>query len=283
MSKFRYKYLFLAIAAILILAESSCTDYFAALEKHKDWVVTVEGNIVLHTRPKDFSNSSSPDDNAIAIITGNQNFYYLLIKDSLGLHYDDKVLLYLFNYDEALDVIGTNTGGNSMAARSTIYYTFIPGSYKDIYERDVYVGAHEMVKLITNRALGTNFTRLMNEGYAAAFAGSYGRTYDEVEEIVTARSIMEWMEIHYMNGLVLSPEELLFEEGLLDEVFIPNAGLFVRFLWQNYEVQNINILFNLKATDIKTNFNSITGMSFNEMSDSYLEFTDSFFNSKDEE
>jgi hypothetical protein len=266
-----------AFFLMLLMVFSSCTDFFASLDKHKEWVVTELGNVILHTRPQDYSNSQSPDEQTISSILRNQNFYYTLIKDTLGLQYDEKVLIYLFNHDEALDAIGTNTGGYSMSERSTIYYTFLLASYKDVYNRNAYIGCHEIVHLLTHRALGNNYTRMMNEGYAVAFAGSFGRTYDEVEEIVTARTINDWMQFHYRNNNILTPHQLLFEPDKPDEVFCPNAGFFISFLWQNYDISKVNKLFNLSGENIYSMLTGILGKPFEEISEDYMDYVELTF------
>ncbi len=273
----------ICICAIFIIAFSiGCTDFFASLEKHHDWIVTEEGNIVLHSRPKGFSNSASPDENIINSILANQNFYYYLILDSLKLNYNDKVLIYLYNHDEAQDAIGTNSGGSIMASRSTIYYSFMIGSYKDLFWRDAYIGSEKMVKLITQRSLGSNYTRLMYDGYAVAFSGSFGKAYDENQEIIIANPVSDWMNIHHINNHILSPEQLLYETGWDNDIYIPNAGFFIRFLWKMYGVAEVNKLFNLNSDNIVSKIPEIFGVSFEELSDDYEKYLESVLDNNNE-
>ncbi|MBS4014599.1 MAG: hypothetical protein KGZ97_12730 [Bacteroidetes bacterium] len=268
----------LYILTFLII--SGCTDFFASLDKHKDWEVNEAGNIILHTRPQDFSNSQSPDENTIFTILKNQNFYYYLIRDSLKLGYSEKVLIYLFNHDEALEAIGTNTGGYSMSERSTIYYTYLLASYVDVYNRNAYIGCHEMAHLLTHRSLGNNYTRMMNDGYAVAISGSFGRTYDEIEERVVARTINEWMQFHSNNNNILTPEQLLNEPERPDDVFCPNAGAFISYLWQNYDIENVNKLFNVSSDEIISLFPTQFGKTFDEISDDYMKYLEETYSNE---
>ncbi len=263
--------------AAMFLLTSSCSDILSSWSKDNEWMVHENGNIVLHTRPENFSESRSPDDEVISIILSNQNYYYLLIKDSLNLSYNNRVLIYLYNHDEALEAIGTNSGGHSLSSRSTIYYTYIPGSYPDAHGRQSYIGSKELVHLITHRILGTNFSKMMDEGYAVAFEGSYGKEYDEENEITIARTLNSWMQAHYLNNNIMTPGELLTDTETADEIFCPNAGFYIRYLWNNFGIQKTNYLFNVPSYKFKENFLTIFDKSFSEVSAEYMEFVNSSF------
>ncbi|MFO8067192.1 MAG: hypothetical protein R6U11_06390 [Bacteroidales bacterium] len=266
----------LVLLAILF-SFNSCSDFLASIGSDKEWIVNESGNIILHTRPEEFSDSNSPDEDAISIILENQNYYYQKIKDSLHINYNNKVLIYLYNHDEALDKIGTNSGGHAISSRLTIYYTYLPGTYIDVYDRPTYIGAKELVHLITHRALGTNFTRMMNAGYSAAFEGSFGKAYDEENEITVARTLNDWMQAHYINNNILSPGQLLFETDITEEIFAPNAGFFIRYLWERFGIIKINNLFNEPSENFKDKFMEVCNINFSTLSTEYMDYIETNF------
>ncbi|MDZ7797732.1 MAG: hypothetical protein U5N56_12130 [Candidatus Marinimicrobia bacterium] len=162
---------------IMVLLLTSCTDFIAQVDLQKEWQVLGSGNIVLHYRSPDFGGGSSPEDEEARFIAANQNYYYQAIQDSIQKDFTGKVLIYLYNQDEALEHIGTSGGGHALPKVNTFYYAFIPGQNerRDKYGiENPFVGAHEMVHVITHRALGYPGTKLMSEGYAVWLDGSYG-------------------------------------------------------------------------------------------------------------
>ena len=258
------KYFLMVIFALL----TGCTEFVATVNKDNTWEVYELDRIVLHVRPSGHSQTVSPDDVAIDRILENQNFYYQLINDSLGLNYRGQVYIYLYNLDEAYFSIGTQTGGHAVPDRSAIYYTYLRPEFRDRYGRRAHIGAHEMVHVISHRLLGKPFTKLMSEGYAVAIDGAYGRQSTPAGTIV-ARPIMEWMMNHRQAGNVLSPEELLTQTNRPEAVYYPNAGFFVIYLWNRFGVEMINQLFNVDTQDFRGAFYQVSGVTWTQLNEDY--------------
>lgn len=268
------------VVLMLMLASVSCTDFIASVEKHTDWDVFEHGRVTLYVRPAGYTQTASPDDAAIDRILENQNFYYSNINEFLGLNYSERVHIYLFNLDEAYFSIGTQNGGHAVSDRSTIYYSYIRPSFQDNFGRTAFIGAHEMVHVITHNALGKPFTKMMSEGYAVAIDGAYGRR-EAAAGVVVGRSVMEWMVQHYQAGNVMSPEELLAMRDEADAIYYPNAGFFVRYLWDRFGVETINKLFNEGEENFRVRFLQETGVSWTQVSQEYTVYYEDILGSAD--
>jgi len=255
--------------AIVMLLLAGCTDFFAKVEPHNDWVVSEEGRIILHTRPEGFSTTASPDPGDINMLLDNQNFYLQMITDTLGLQYNGKVLIYLFNTDEALDAIGTQNGGHSMPDRSAIFYAFRRPAWFDVNGRLTFMGAHEMVHVVTHREFGKPFTKMMSEGYATAIDGAYGRRSTSSGTIV-AKTVKQWMIEHYEAGQVLDPMEMLHEGDFPENIYYPNAAFFIEYLWNRFGIETINKLFTIPASTFENRFRFLTGITFQQAAADYL-------------
>ena len=260
------KKLLISIILLLLTGQIACTDFIAKVNRQNDWEIIKSNNVVLHYRPVGFSQSSSPTSEEAKKILQNQNIYYKLIPDSISQPFNDRVIIYLYNKDEARDLIGTNNGGHAIPKFNTFYYTFIVGmrQFTDTYGiENPFIGAHEMVHIITHRTLGYPGTRFMSEGYAVWLDGSYGRY--PIESIIR----------HYrdeQSEKILTPDQLLIESTLDESIFYPNSGLFTRFLVHTYGLVNINKLFTTSRDHFKDTFKRLTGVNWQTMSDEYHKY-----------
>lgn len=255
------------IFAILISATLlSCTDFIAEVDRQDDWEVLESNNIVLHYRPWGYSNSPSPTTEEAMFIINNQNFYYQAIQDSINRQFSDKVLIYLYNMDEAKELIGTNGGGHAIPKFNTFYYTFIVGmkDFTDMYGvENPFLGAHELAHVITHRTLGYPATKMMSEGYAVWLDGSYGRY--AIEDIMK----------HYLENepqKVLTPDQLLNESTSDESIYYPNCGIFTKFLVHTYGLEKINKLFVSTRENFKNDFKNITGTDWGVMVSEYSDY-----------
>jgi hypothetical protein len=252
--------LFIILISILLF---SCTDFIAEIDHQQEWEILESENVILHYRPWDYTQSTSPTPEEAMFILNNQDVYYQAIQDSINRQFSDKVLVYLYNKDEAKELIGTNGGGHAIPKFNTFYYTFLVGmnDFTDMYGVvNPYVGAHELVHVITHRTLGYPQTKLMSEGYAVWLDGSYSRYL--IEDII----------VHYRNNeteKILTPDQLLFESTSDESIFYPNSGLFTKFLVHSYGLEEINKLFTSTQDRFKNDFTVLIGVSWEEMVTEY--------------
>lgn len=247
----------------LLLLFASCTEFIAEPDLQEEWAVLETEKIVLHYRPAGFSGTASPTAAQADSIATNQGFYYNMIQDSIGVNFNDKVLIYLFNEDEAGLHIGTNGGGHSIPKLNAFYFTFMnhDRKYTDRYGiENPKIGTHELVHVITHRKLGYPGTKLMSEGYANWLDGSY--SYYHIDDILKS----------YMGNSpekILTPQQLLTETGLPESVYYPNSGVFVRFLVNRYGIEKINQLFTVQKKTLKSTFEKVCNESWEAMSEEY--------------
>jgi len=252
----------------LLLAFASCTDFIIEMDPQDQWKVLDSGKIVLHYRPSGFSSSPSPDLDEARTIVRNQNIYYRAIQDSVQVSFEDKVLVYLFNDDEAEKLIGTNTGGHAIPKFNSFYFAYMPNRrpVTDQYHiENPIVGSHELVHVITHRALGYPESKMMSEGYAMWLDGLYGGYH--IEDIIRKYRDEEPEKL-------MDPNQLLTESIDKESVYYPNCGIFTRFLIASYGLEEINRLFTCPADRFKKAFQEVTGESWDSMSrkyDRYLE------------
>ncbi|MGC9472012.1 MAG: hypothetical protein ACP5D1_10750 [Bacteroidales bacterium] len=262
---FNIKHRFILFLVITVFLES-CTEFFADIDLQDDWVVYASGNIVLHTRPSDYPVTPSPTPEQAAGILANQQFYYYAIQDSIGKTFNDHVLIYLYNRDEAKERIGTDGGGHAIPKMNCFYYSFLPdlAGYTDQYGVvNPFLGAHELVHVITHRVLGYPGTKMMSEGYANWLDGGYAR--HDIEDIV----------VYYRDNepeKVLTPGDLLEESVSDEDIFYPNSGILIRFLVRRYGVGMVNTLFPLPPEKLKHRFKNLTGYTWEEMSSRYADY-----------
>ena len=249
-----------------LLIFSSCTDFFADVNLQKEWKEMESEKIVLHYRPEEYSSSPSPNKEAVRIMLKNQNLYYRTIQDSIQRKFNDKVLIYIYNKDEGEHLIGTDAGGHAIPKMNCFYYTYLPERREitDQYNiKNPPLGAHELVHVITHRALGYPPTKMMSEGYAVWLDGNYaGYTINEI--------IRKYREDEPKK--IMTPDELLVETIDKESVYYPNVGVFIRYLVHSYGIEKVNGLFTVKASEIKKAFKKATGDQWVDMSKEYADY-----------
>ena len=247
------KYLFAGIILI------SLTSF--SLFKSK-WIKTKKDIIVLYTRPESFTNYLSPDSSRINKYLKEGILCVNEINKVLEVNFNSKIKVYLYNYDEAKEQIGTNAGGGAIPTEKIILYTYTKDNYIDKKRNRVrYVGVHEYVHIVSFNTIGISKTRLFTEGYATAIDGSYGGK--EIESFLKKDNIK-------------TPTELLNGEEMFEGDFYPQAGFFIKWLFNEYSVKKSNKLFILTNDEIKNEFENITGDSYLKMEKKYIEFCNKY-------
>lgn len=261
---------FIVLISCLLLLFSCQNDELVDFDG--PWIKTDSAQVTLYTRPLSYSNSPSPNEEQIQVTLKNQNDFIDTINHRLGLNYTGKVFIYLYNYDEALNKIGMNGGGRALTDKRTICYAFNGDlMYYPNWTVSDYMGLHEMVHIVSISELGKGGTRLMTEGYAVAIDGSYAGYKDQNGNIIRSL-ITEWMAAYVKANKVYRPSELLNNpDNYPEEVFYPQSGYFVDWLFKKYGVEKINRLFTVKKDRFKTEFQKITGDHFDVMEDEYLQ------------
>lgn len=245
----------------------SCTDMIVSVRLDKDWSGYGSGNIYLNYRPLDFSESKSPSYQQVNTIVDAQNIYYQAIQDSINRSFNDPVSIYLYNFDEAKEEIGTNGGGHALPKFNTYYYTFID-SNRSITDHfgvvDPYIGAHELVHVITHRTLGYPKTKLMSEGYAVWLDGTYARYH--IKDII----------VHYRDDApekILTPDEMLFNPNdHTSSIYYPNCGLFTGFIVHRYGIETINSVFTASEENFVEALVALTAESWEELCSAYAAY-----------
>jgi len=229
------------------------------------WIVTSGGNIILYSRPHNYSKSNSPDSITIRQILNEQNHAIEYINRVLLTNYNSKVQIFLYNLDEAKDKIGTNAGGFVSLNKSQIFFPYFENPNKYVSQGTfVYLGIHEMVHIITKKKVGFPKSRLFGEGFANAIDGTYGRA-----------SIYDLMKEHVKNGNIIKPLDLLEKPNIPDIIFYPQSGVFIKWLFDNYGIANAKRLYKVKRTKFVKKFKKVTGDDFDSMTDKYLKYCNS--------
>lgn len=248
---------------LLALILSSCTDFIAEIDADKNWQLKENGPVKLYYKKQGISETPSPAAHQVQKILENQKHYYLAIQDSIQKTFSEAVLIYLYNKDQAKEAIGTSGGGLSQSRNMTIYYTFIYDiePYTDQYHiENPFVGAHEMVHIITHNVLGNPGTKMMSEGYAVWLDGSYGR-----------KNINYY--IRKFNNkypeYIMTPTQLLHESIVDEMIYYPNAGVLIRYWVRQFGIEKINRLFSVSSENLKKEFEKTTGTSWDEMESRY--------------
>mgnify|MGYP006293756631 CR=1 FL=1 len=250
---------------LLPLLVAGCTEFLVEQDDDDIWEIRQEGHVKLYYKQPGASDAPSPTKAQAAQILDNQQLYYQAIQDSIKRKFNDSVLVYLYNKDQAAEILGTANGGLSQPRFLTVYYSFIHdiAPYTDAYGiKNPYLGAHEMVHIITHHLLGHPGTKMMSEGYAVWLDGSYGRR--DIEDIISHYSKQE-------PNKLLSPTQLLNESTETEAVYYPNAGLFTRYLVHRFGVETINKLFNTSQTAWPEQFEHLTGTAWQELEKAYQE------------
>lgn len=256
------------ITIILLLAflGSSCTEFIAETDADKNWQLKENGSVKLYYKKTGASGAPSPSKEQVQVILDNQKYYYQAIQDSIQKTFSEPVLIYLYNKDQAEEAIGTSGGGLSQSRYMTIYYTFIYDAepYVDQYGiENPFVGAHEMVHIITHNVLGNPGTKMMSEGYAVWLDGSYARK--------NINYFIRKFKTEYPE-YVMTPTQLLNESFKDEMIYYPNAGVLIRYWVKKFGIEKINKLFSTSRENFKNKFEEITETSWNEMESRYSNY-----------
>lgn len=233
------------------------------------WNRVESENVTVYSRPADYSKTNSPDSTDLQRILMEQNQIIDLINRRLKTDFNGMVEIYLFNYDEAKEKIGTNGGGFCSTKKSRIYFTYYDDPiYNTIRKEREYMGVHEMVHLIANKELGDHKTAFFAEGYANAIDGNYGAINNG--DSLTRRRIDSTMNSIVANGKMSTPAELLHNTDIPAQMFYPQIGCLFNWLFAEYGIDRINEMYTFSTKQIEKNFEKITGDSFEEMERKYL-------------
>jgi hypothetical protein len=241
------------------------------------WVTTSDKNIILYTRPQNYTGVKSPDSIVIKSILSDQNNFIDTINSRLKIKYTGTCKIYLFNSDEAKRLIGTNTGGKADYSRSEIYYTFFsePFYYPE-FNLNSYLGFHELTHIVSFNVLGQTNNKLMSEGYACFLDNSYGAKYFETGQLVRC-SNHEWMQYYVKNNLVLTPKQLFDADNIPEQNYYPQAGTFIKWLFSQYGVEKINMLFNVDKASYKSKFKELLNKNFDDLEADYIQYCQNEF------
>ena len=234
------------------------------------WIKTPGKQVTLFSRPSMYSGTESPDSQTIRKIIREQEEVIILINNKLGTSFREKVSLYLFNFDEAKEKIGTNGGGSCNSGRKEIYFTFysnpIFNTVRNSYE---YVGVHEMVHIVANNELGELRSAFFAEGYSNAIDGNYGAV-KEGDHLVRRRIELTVNNLR-KNGIFHTPTELLMNDQLPAREFYPEIGWLMNWLFNTYGIEKMNLLYATGRKKTIEKFALVTGDTFSEMEKKYLE------------
>lgn len=249
--------------SIGILTLTACTEFISKPDMDGEWELSEMGPVKLYFKASGASSAPSPVYDQVQFMLENQVIYYHAIQDSINRSFNEPVLIYLYNKDQAEEIIGTSGGGLSQPRFLTIYYTFIFDirPYTDQYGiENPYLGAHELVHIITHNVLGHPGTKMMSEGYAVWLSGGYGRSH--IDDIL---GYYKYEEPEKM----MNPDQLLFEAIDNESIYYPNAGVFIRHLVKNFGIETINSLFSIEKDEFIKEFEKLTGKLWEEMEAEY--------------
>ena len=264
-----------AVVAALLL--NGCVQLFVHDGREGTWEVEEGSRIILHYRPADYSRLPSPTPDTAAAIVAEQEAAYAAILQRLEASFSGQVHLYLYNRDEAEEVIGTSGGGHAIGEFQAIYYTYFPVERARLYRgpggsEPYFIGLHELTHVISHQTLGKPGTRLLAEGLAVALDGGYGvrpaperppGTYLQV-------TVERWVNENLAS--LLGPRELFDRQERLDEaLFYPQAGAFVRFLLERPGgLEAVKALFTAPEAEFPAAFLRAAGTSLEGVRGEYL-------------
>jgi hypothetical protein len=243
------------------------------IDKQGPWIITNGQRVTLYTRPLQYSKSPTPDSLIIQKIINEQENMIDYINNRLNTDFQSSVNIYLYNLDETKEKIGTIGGGQARSTgfRRNIYFTFRQNpTFNTITKEYVYLGAHEMVHIIADNQLGRRTTRFFGEGYACALSGNYG-SKKQGDRMVFIRNDSTLAKIIALDQFLL-PSALIDNDSLPAREYYPQIGCLVNWMLETYGAEKINRLYNSRRSNIKTKFQQVTGVSFEEMEKIYIEY-----------
>lgn len=232
------------------------------------WVDTTQGLVTLHTRPAGYGSGDSPDQAAIESTLSHQNAFIELINQKLNTSFNQKLEIYLYNKYEVENKLGLSAGGFTNPKRKEICYSFGYNQYYPNLKLYDYLGVHEMVHMVAENTIGTGGTFMMNEGLAVAIDGTLGNVG------TTRKLLTEWMVEYQEAGKIYSPSQLLEKPVAITEAeFYAQSGNFVSWLLQKLGIEKVKQLYILDKAHFISDFEKITGQTFNSIESNYLEET----------
>lgn len=235
------------------------------------WIITKGSKIIIYSRPIGYSRSESPDSSAVQSIIREQERVIDYINQRLKTTFDSRVKIFLYNKDEAKEKIGTGGGGFASLCRSErhIYFTFHSKPFfNTVLDQYDYLGAHEMVHIITINQLGKLRTRFFGEGYANAIDGNY--SVEEVSGIWRRKRNDSTITQIAGKGRLLSPSELLYSDSVPESEYYPQIGCLISWLFEKYGIDKINQLYDFRRDKIEKAFQRVTGDTFRDMELAYM-------------
>ncbi len=270
---------------VLQLLLPSCTQLFMWPDMDGDWEVVESERIVLHYRPQGYTAIVSPDRVKAEEMLVEQELAYTAILDRLKLQFSDRINIYLYNEDEALEKIGTSGGGHAITEYNSFYYTYWD---RDIFLNEApgishYMGAHELVHVITHQAVGLPGNRVLSEGLAVAVDGVYG-VMEDVNGKLERIPIPVWVR-HWKSGMggahrkLVSPRELFQGQySLSEDVFYTQSGAFTLFLLEKYgdgderSLREVCRLLTVPPDEISASLKKLTGYDLDQIQAPYMEY-----------
>jgi len=255
-----------------------------------DWLVNRKGLIELYTRKPEFKSNTilnpdiqkaleenlldssaftSPNDEIIIKILENQNNYIQQINKFLETDFQDTVIIFLYNLDEH-NMNRNRSMKDAYPDYRIIYFVFYNFVHDEDGQINTFIGPHEMVHIIAENSIGKSKTMLFSEGYAVAITNNYNSKI--INGKVFRKSLDSWHKSIKKNSRFLSPTDLLEKEFVSEADFYPHAGLFVDWLFKNYDIDAVNQLYVLDKFEIISEFKRITGDSFFEMEKKYMKY-----------
>ena len=126
-----------------------------------------------------------------------------------------------------------------------------------------------MVHIIADNQFGRRTTRFFGEGYANALAGNYG-SEKQGDKMVFLRNDSTLAEIMALDKFT-KPSDLIDNDFLPAREYYPQIGCLVNWMLETYGAEKINQMYNSRRTEIRTKFQSVTGVSFEDMEKAYIE------------
>lgn len=223
-----------------------------------NWNSKQSGNIIVFYNPLWDSPYSSKKE-IIDTILVNQNYYYNCIQDSIHRKFRNTVAVYLYSREDGKTKIGTSYGGYASPDRFAYYYSisFTKSDLLMLGRKD-YVGAHELIHVITFNCLGAAGSRLFSEGYANWLNNTYGGKYTS-----------DWMKEYYKSNQILSLEKLIEGTNENEALYYPNVGAFIKFLVTTYGIEKVNSLFVFSSDELSEEFEIVIGKNVRQLQEEY--------------
>ena len=258
----------LVLLVILLFTFSS-----GKVDQKGPWIISKGQRVVLYTRPIHYSMSDSPDSLTIQKILKEQEDAIEYINQRLNTDFQSNVKIFLYNLDEAKEELGTDSGGSARSGgfKRHIYFTYNRNPlFNTITDQYDYLGVHEMVHIIAENQFGRRTTRFFGEGYANALAGNYG-SEKQGDRLVLRRNDSTLARIIALDQFI-KPSDLIDNDSLPARKYYPQIGCLINWMLETHGDEKINRLYNSRRTEIRTRFQNVTGVSFEDMEKAYIEY-----------